>query len=64
MFERLKAKMEAICKRDPVPNDNWITRIEVIDDTGRAYVKHGVVVSQYLQDGGRTLKIFVNKKHG
>ena len=42
-----------------------VTRVEVIDETGRAYVKYlnkdqEVVYS--LQDDERTLKLFINKK--
>lgn len=38
-----------------------VTRLEVIDDTGRAYVKYGVKVLELsLQDDGRTLKVFAN----
>lgn len=38
-----------------------VTRVEVIDNDGRAYTKYDVtsVVSQ-LQDDGKTLKIFVS----
>ena len=41
-----------------------VTRVEVIDDTGRAYVKYldkseGIKYS--LQDDDRTLKVFINK---
>lgn len=36
-----------------------VTRFEVIDQTGRAYVVYGVDVSMSIQDEGRTLKIFV-----
>jgi len=39
---------------------NEVTRVEVIDDSGRWYVKNKCVeVELQLQDGGRTLKIFV-----
>ncbi len=37
-----------------------VTRFEVIDGTGRAYVKYGVSVALDLQDDGRTLKVFVS----
>ena len=42
-----------------------VNRVEVIDETGRAYVKYldkdqEVVYS--LQDDERTLKLFINKK--
>lgn len=37
-----------------------VTRVEVIDNNGRAYGKHNVNnVSLSLQDDDRTLKIFV-----
>jgi len=41
-----------------------ITRVEVIDETGRAYVNTRVngTVQYSLQDGGRTLKIFLQSK--
>lgn len=43
-----------------------VTRVEVIDGFGRAYVNwtnpHVSEVMTALQDGGKTLKIFVNGK--
>lgn len=42
----------------------WVTRVEVIDEKGRSYVnwdKDNVVWVE-LQDEGRTLKIFIQKK--
>lgn len=36
-----------------------VTRFEVIDETGRYYARWGVSVEPSLQDGGRTLKIFL-----
>jgi hypothetical protein len=37
-----------------------VNRVEVIDNQGRAYVKHDVQeVSYTLQDGGQTLKLFL-----
>ena len=41
-----------------------VTRVEVIDDSGRAYTKWNVKVEAQLQDNERTLKIFVYKKDG
>lgn len=38
-----------------------VTRVEVIDETGRAYVRTGVEVESSFQDEGRTLKLFVKK---
>ena len=40
-----------------------ITRVEVIDEIGRAYVNMNAQNVQYsVQDGGRTLKIFLQSK--
>lgn len=37
-----------------------VTRVEVIDGTGRSYVNIGVQdVEVHVQDGGRTLKVFL-----
>ena len=40
-----------------------ITRVEVIDENGRSYVnwKDDNDITASHQDGGRTLKVFVNK---
>lgn len=43
---------------------NEVTRFEVIDETSRAYVRHGVVVELSYQDDGRTLKVFVRVRAG
>jgi len=41
-----------------------VTRVEVIDGTGRAYMAHHLEeVSMALQDEGRTLKVFVDKEN-
>lgn len=40
-------------------NTQDVTRFEVIDERGRRYVRHGVVVDLQVQDNGRTLKAFV-----
>jgi hypothetical protein len=46
--------------------DAMVTRFEVIDhrsaDAGRAFVAHDVTVERSYQDGGATLKIFVNRR--
>jgi hypothetical protein len=39
-----------------------VTRFEVIDDTGRPYVKRDVKIELSLQDEGRTLKVFVKAR--
>jgi len=36
-----------------------VTRLEVIDNNGRAYVRYDVDVEYSIQDEGKTLKIFV-----
>ena len=36
-----------------------VTRFEVIDNNGRAYVRYDVDVEYSIQDEGKTLKIFV-----
>jgi hypothetical protein len=48
-------KMEAMKK---------VTRFEVIDDSGRAYVKYlkeGEGIAYVLQDDDRTLKVFIDE---
>lgn len=42
-----------------------VSRVEVIDDKGRSYVKYcnENEVQASMQDKGMTLKIFINKKH-
>jgi len=49
----------------PYPN---VTRVEVIDRGERVFARYDVSGSEvHLQDGGRTLKIFMNgqkQKHG
>ena len=39
-----------------------ITRVEVIDESGRAYVGWDKAIQISIQDEGRTLKIFVESK--
>jgi len=42
-----------------------VTRVEVIDETGRAYIKYldnDQEVLCGLQDDERTLKVFINRK--
>lgn len=41
-----------------------VTRFEVIDETGRAYVRYDVAVSVSFQDDDQTLKVFVKPKQG
>lgn len=39
-----------------------ITRFEVIDETGRVYSNRPCTVQVSIQDKGRTMKVFVNKR--
>ena len=39
--------------------DTNINRFEVIDETGRVIVRHGVSVELNYQDDGKTLKVFL-----
>lgn len=36
-----------------------VTRFEVIDKDGRAYVRHNIKVELSFQDDERTLKVFI-----
>jgi hypothetical protein len=38
-----------------------VNRFEVIDESGKVYSKWDCVVKLDVQDGGRTLKVFVKK---
>ena len=52
---RLEAEIESL--KQPAQ----VTRLEVIDNNGRAYVNYGVDKLEFsYQDDGRTLKIFTN----
>jgi len=56
--------MEECLKNDTIVELEKCTRVEVIDDTGRAYVNIHIdnVVSISLQDDRRTLKVFIKKE--
>jgi hypothetical protein len=44
-------------------NTDKVTRVEVIDETGRVYVRHNIAIVQaQFQDNNRTLKLFVGGK--
>jgi hypothetical protein len=44
-------------------NTEQVTRVEIIDDTGRVYVTWGITsLELQLQDDDRTLKIFLSKQ--
>lgn len=40
-----------------------ISRVEVIDEKGRAYSRWDLAVGASIQDNGRTLKLFVEPLH-
>jgi len=41
----------------------YVTRLEVIDETGRAYSHRNISIDFHLQDNGKTLKLFIGKQH-
>lgn len=55
----------AIFDGEKLAKMNSVTRFEVIDDTGRAYVKYlnkGEGIKYSLQDDDRTLKVFIDNQ--
>ena len=63
--DELELKYEGNTLEDSLVELNNINRLEVIDQTGRAYVHYlgeNESVQYSLQDDNRTLKIFVNDK--
>lgn len=44
----------------PTADLSRVTRFEVIDKSGRVYVRKQVKLEMSLQDDGRTLKVFVD----
>lgn len=48
-------------KKDVIYDIDTVTRFEVIDETGRAYVRNDIKLSFSLQDDSKTLKIFIKK---
>lgn len=61
VLELLDAALSLDNISNEISTENKISRVEVIDSTGRAYVKWNVKVEQNIQDDGRTLKIFVKE---
>jgi hypothetical protein len=53
---------EPVAPSVPIDGLSEVTRFEVIDGTGRAMVRYGVTVKAHLQDGARTLKIFLDER--
>jgi hypothetical protein len=65
--ELLEIYKEETMKEDEVIVDGIIklprvTRVEVIDENGRSYVKYGVEVELSYQDSAQTLKLFLKKR--
>lgn len=52
------------CSRDRTVHVPSITRFELIDESGRVKVYRNSEVSLSFQDGGRTLKAFVDPRYG
>ena len=49
--------------KDEILDCKTVTRVEVIDENGRAYVHHNLdSVKISVQDDGQTIKIFVSGK--
>jgi hypothetical protein len=44
------------------PDLDKVTRLTVVDDTGRAYEKFGVALRFAVQDDGKTLKVFATER--
>lgn len=42
--------------------DSQVTRFEVIDGSGRAYVVYNADIEVCLQDEGRTMKVFIRER--
>jgi len=55
---------KAVEIHDDMIHLNTVTRVEVIDEKGRSYIKwdNDFMVKLSLQDNNRTLKIFLIKK--
>ncbi len=49
--------------QDKIETTTEVTRVEIISEKGREFVKHGChSVEIATQDNGRTLKIFLNRE--
>lgn len=53
---------DIVIEKDSMSSLREVTRLEVIDEEGRSYVRLGLdKVEASLQDNGKTLKLFINK---
>ena len=60
LHSKVNANTQQLSQRDLMINFPKVTRVEVIDNDGRRYVKYNVKsVNLSLQDDERTLKLFV-----
>ena len=59
--KELEAQHEAETMYYESKNEN-LTRLEVIDESGRVYINNNCKMELSYQDEGRTLKIFVNNE--
>ena len=59
---REEAMMMELRKKNKPKELKNITRLEVIDENGRAYTRWDCKVEESVQDDGRTLKLFVGEK--
>jgi hypothetical protein len=48
--------------KQSLPAIPTVTRITVVDETGRVYERWDIAAAVQLQDDGRTLKIFVGPR--
>lgn len=46
---------------DHIKLDRKVDRFEVVDENGRIYSRRDVSIDRSYQDGGKTLKVFVEK---
>lgn len=60
---RKKTAQKALSIIQELQNKNKdLTRLEVIDESGRVYINNNCKMKLSYQDEGRTLKIFVNNE--
>lgn len=60
--EEQRAYYEGVARGHEDTDFSRVTRVEVIDSDGRAYVAYDVQPTIMLQDDGRTLKVFVDRR--